>query len=640
MKLRVRIRDGGIAGAPPSFGWIALAILLTCPLIWWNPNLAIAQKEAERGGSSRQAAQNAAPRETWFGDLRKGAALGPNLESAMAKYVAAALDGREPPKDAARVIADAKRAPRIVFLSLGDERGPAGIFRGTGPALQPALDAAILSARSADGAAGRRWRKIDVVDEVVPYPNITLPGFLRVERGVDGLAFENGSGLAFLPDEILARSLADNSGAVQPKRVATYLSRSRPELAPEFARLTGAGPLTLYRFTTRSFLIDADQAVPLFRGHRIFTAVPPEELISSAAAGGQYLVRIVDETGRFEYSYLPKTETTRDEYNILRHAGTTYSLLEVHEVTGDQEVLGAARRALEYLVTVSKPITVAGETLACVVEDGDATLGGNGLACLALAKYIEVTGDREWLPLLRRLAGWMRSVQTGNGYFAVHKQAYPNGPVSDFRSDYYSGEAAFALVRVFEVDPDPAWLDAAERGARYMIQADEGKTSKNLRHDHWLLYTLGELYAHRPQPIVLEHAQRIAASIVESQNRKPEIPDWAGSYSNPPRTTPTATRSEGLCAAWWLARNAGDKKAADRILEALRLGVAFQLQCQFRPESAMYLDAPARAMGGFRETLTDYEIRIDFVQHNISALLGLARILGEVQGPQVRGEGR
>jgi len=61
--------------------------------------------------------------------------------------------------------------------------------------------------------------------------------------------------------------------------------------------------------------------------------------------------------------------------------------------------------------------------------------------------------------------------------------------------------------------------------------------------------------------------------------------------------------------------------------KAIQLGIAFQLQTQFMPESVMYLDHPANALGGFHNNLTDYTVRIDYVQHNISALLGYYRIL-------------
>src|SRR5690349_16208670 len=50
--------------------------------------------------------------------------------------------------------------------------------------------------------------------------------------------------------------------------------------------------------------------------------------LAAAKAGGDYLVSHMHEDGSFLYDYDPVAGTKSDEYNILRHAGTTYSLLE------------------------------------------------------------------------------------------------------------------------------------------------------------------------------------------------------------------------------------------------------------------------------------------------------------------------
>ena len=99
----------------------------------------------------------------------------------------------------------------------------------------------------------------------------------------------------------------------------------------------------------------------------------------------------------------------------------------------------------------------------------------------------------------------------------------------------------------------------------------------------------------------------------------------------PDSLTPTATRIEGLCAGYQLARDFGTAQQAKSILNAIVSGVAFQLQTQIRPESAMYLPDPPRALGAVRRSLISYEIRIDYVQHAMSATLGLHRILGHSQ---------
>ena len=122
---------------------------------------------------------------------------------------------------------------------------------------------------------------------------------------------------------------------------------------------------------------------------------------------------------------------------------------------------------------------------------------------------------------------------------------------------------------------------------------------------------------------------KIAKAIVKSQNRSPVYSDWFGSYSQPPSSTPSATRSEGLYAAYQLARDFGHPVEAQQILITLQNAIGFQLQTQFRPESAMYLNNSKQILGGFHENLTEFEIRIDYVQHNISSIIGLYRIKNE-----------
>jgi hypothetical protein len=341
----------------------------------------------------------------------------------------------------------------------------------------------------------------------------------------------------------------------------------------------------------------------------------------------------VGEDGKFVYIYYPKSGSQPDDYNILRHAGTIYAMLEVHELTGDQDLLEAAERAIGYLVNTAQPCTIEGPEVEdqehlCIVEAGEVKLGGNALAIIALAKYSELTGNQAHYPLMVALGNWMRAVQGADGEFKVHLLEYASGEASSFRSDYYPGEALLALNQLYALDGDPAWLDAAEAGAEWLITVrDGGLETSELEHDHWLLYALNELYRQRPQEIFREHAYKISEAIIAAQNREPQYPDWLGSYNQPPRSTPTATRSEGLFSAYLLARDFGDEEWAAAILEALQLNVAFQLGTQFRPESVMYLKDPGRSLGGFHRSLDNYELRIDYTQHNISALLGLYKVL-------------
>ena len=579
-----------------------------------------AQRDAlETGGSG-----------VWFDDLV--GVLEPSTTAADA--VARCLESRAFGESRCLFEDQGDRFPRIVFLSLGDGMALADVSVGAGLGLAAAASDAASAAGIGEMDRPPRYLKIDFVTGVGTPATVERRGSIELERGLEGLAFDHSSGLAFLPEEVLSRTLVTSDGVIREDNIADYARALGGASSSQADQLWSGGLAEVRSFTTRSFFSDGSGLRPLERGHARLHRSSLEEILEAATAAGEYLRRSVTGSGRFVYSYLPKTDRVKDDYNILRHAGAVYSMLELYEITEDRDLLAGAVRALEFLREQIEPCPESGaEATACVVEKGYVKLGGNALALLAICKYAQVTGDRSLLSLARRLGRRMLAIQADNGEFKIHKQHVESGRVDDLVSEYYPGEALFALVRLSDLDGDSVWLDAAEAGAQYLITVrDAGLSDAELSHDHWLLYALDELHRRRPGELYERHALRLAAAIIESQNREPEFSDWRGSYYRPPRSTPTATRSEGLCAAHQLARDGGRAREATAMLEAVRLGVDFQLQTQFRPESALYLEDQQRVLGGFHRSLTDFEIRIDYVQHNISSLLCLLRAEEALRG--------
>lgn len=373
-------------------------------------------------------------------------------------------------------------------------------------------------------------------------------------------------------------------------------------------------------------------------GHFVGNTQPPtvsvqkDSLLYAAILGADYLVNALNPDGSYIYEYNPKTGHISSNYNILRHAGTTYSILEVYEATGKEKYLEAAKRALEFLNSTIVPCKSENPNTSCVVENGEVKLGGNALAVIAMAKFTSLTGDDKYVPVMQSLASWMEVSMGVSGEFEVHKQSHPQGNRSRFISNYYPGEAILAFNRLFAVDGNSAWLDTAEKGAKWLINIrDMNKTQDDIGHDHWLLYALYDLYRSRPDPLYLKHAFRITESILLRQRQQTDTDhsDWIGSYYTPPRSTPTATRTEGLVSAYHLARLAGDILGTKHILNGINLGIQFELRTQCNRKRSEEFGNPTKALGGFFESLDTYNIRIDYVQHNISALLGYYNILME-----------
>jgi hypothetical protein len=224
----------------------------------------------------------------------------------------------------------------------------------------------------------------------------------------------------------------------------------------------------------------------------------------------------------------------------------------------------------------------------------------------------------------------MVSLQAESGEFTTHIMEYATGQDTGSVSEYYPGEAIYALANLYLLDGNEDWLRAAQAGARWLANDRiAGKAPDKVTHDHWLLLGLDVIQHISPDPVYFDASMAIADAIIQSQNVDPEFPDWFGGFYRPPSSTSNATRTEGLMAAYRVARGFGSPGQAERILHAAKNSVSFQLATQFHPESAMYLPNPQRALGGFHRDLTNFEIRNDYVQHNISGILALLRALTE-----------
>ncbi len=570
--------------------------------------------------------------------------------------------------------------PRIVFISVSDGIGPArvaiGSARGVVKAADHALAQLLPATPKADAAANDhpakgaaannappfepRWIKVDVVDTILFLEDVDFTRKLEFERSLFGLAFPRATPTALLPEELVAGDVISYHQLLYVERLLDYVSRNRnthagPATGPAAGPLQAAPPnapgvsgapaapgapsparlindprsVDVFRFTTRSYFADRNSIEPLYRGHRLFKRIDRDELEASIRGAARYLTKAVSRDGRFDYIYQPELNKQVDDYNLVRHYGTIIALLEAYQELKDPDLLAAAKRAFGYGELSVGQWVQGGEKVPCVIDARIVSLGANALAAVSYAKYVEVTGDKKELDRLRGFGRALIASMREDGSF-VHYQRFPDGLVLTDECEFFPGEAVLALLRINQVDPNPQWVDAAERAAKHLILVrDKDATLLKLPHDHWLLYSLNELYRVRKKELYMGHELKLAEAVWRTQQRAPKYTDWMGGYSTPPGSTPAAVRTEGLMAAYRLFRDHGRRDDATDALEAVVYGVAFQLQCQFRGDNAMYFQDPVRCLGAFRESLTSANIRMDFVQHHLLGILNLYRVMKE-----------
>jgi hypothetical protein len=330
------------------------------------------------------------------------------------------------------------------------------------------------------------------------------------------------------------------------------------------------------------------------------TAINSVNAAKIARQGAVMLSRLVLGNGRFIYRYRAgETPRPGRKYNVLRHCGSAWSMLDVaRRLGGMDEVIDAAYRSLRYLT--DECIHPRGDAL-CVVDDGDIKLGGNGLALLALAELYEMRPEPRLLDTARALGRYIVSEQRPDGDF-VHSRVYATGRERDFRSDYYTGEALFGLLRLAEITGETQWVDCAAACEDGLVRHDYGVTAQS----HWMLYALERLYAARPRDVYAEHARRIAEHIL-----------YFPKYRRDGRSTPIACRSEGLLAYMRLRSRGSDVDASPSIaLMTQEVRENLRLQMESRAPGGAFI------RGGGSD-----EVRIDYIQHNISSFLAFSRFV-------------
>jgi len=349
-----------------------------------------------------------------------------------------------------------------------------------------------------------------------------------------------------------------------------------------------------------------------------------ERLIHSARLAGDYLLRMQKSDGSFHYWYDPASDSfPARAYNILRHTGAGVSLIALYETTHEAKYLIAARKSATFLRTRFRP----GPRGASYVLDfdGKAKLGANGLALILLARLHRHEPDATMLRQVKELAKMVIELQNSDGSFQSYYRIQGTEPAGS-TSLYYPGEAMLGLVESYKLTHDALLLQSVRKGADYLVASQ--RAARELPPDAWLVQALEALYA-------IGHEKRYAEHAVDLSERMIPGGEAAGSEEQDSldaselRSAQVASRAEGMLAGYRLARAIGDIRAG-ALGRALTTSAALQISQQYDEGDGSDVRRP-RAIGGFRQSEASPLIRIDFVQHNISALLGVAETLFPVQ---------
>jgi hypothetical protein len=472
---------------------------------------------------------------------------------------------------------------------------------------------------------------IDLLTAVKPLSNgFPLLDALEVRPGLDGVC-ENERCLA--PWQLtLSDAFSENHPMPSMPDVSYGFSTEAVRKALG-SRSAGAGHGLdgFVRFETESFSVDGNGVHRLIRTRTTPPALSAIGVEQAVRAAEQYIVDAQENDGTFRYSLDPTTGAEdRATLNLPRQAGTTYALCELGRAA---DLRAAVKRAL---ATFEPTETSFGSVSA--LDDGNGFgLGKSALPLLAMLRCRELAGpenDR----LIGQLSRLMLQMQRDNGSFYPGFDATEKRGQGQHETLYAAGQAVLSLVLLEQqlgslkgsaAEPLPAAdklksvVDRAmafyggpywPRPLRDFFFFEEGWHCLAARH---------ALSSHRN-----DGYEQLCIDYVASRLRfvaragDTSEPNFVGGYGLsdlfPPRNTATAGLGEALNAAIAIKQKRGMPVDADKAL--LRDLVGFLLRAQWSASSCYACRTPRAVVGGFSQQLASPSIRIDYVQHAMSAI--------------------
>lgn len=368
---------------------------------------------------------------------------------------------------------------------------------------------------------------------------------------------------------------------------------------------------SIYKYDTLSFVGDRDNNIIDLYRYNILVDVEDidNNLLKERISLGQrwFLNSIDSKTNLLEYMYYPSKDSYSSDNNDVRQIACLWSMTELDLFFKTNLFDEVIENTLDYYLSYK----INGDNYSYLLI-GDSKLAYNAFMILVL---VNVPDYENRDILLKELAEGILSLQNADGSYNTYFNSDINSGV-----DFYPGEAMLSLMKLYEVTQEDKYIDSVKKAYPYYI--DYWRDNKNTAfvpwHSqvYWLLYQeTGDLDL---ASFVFEMNDWLINNYQIAEN---EYPDKIGGF---PKTVPrysTSSYLEGINDAYSIAVSVNDEEHIQKYAESILLGTRFILQTQFTDENSFYLENPTKAIGGFKESLLSNDLRNDYTQHGVVALM-------------------
>jgi hypothetical protein len=358
----------------------------------------------------------------------------------------------------------------------------------------------------------------------------------------------------------------------------------------------------------------------------------------SARRGAGWLHHMNEQKGRFVHGWLPAVNAPLEGDHALRQAGAAFALARAAHYLHDDD---QAARATQAVLTFKEDMTTSpGKSGKMCYPTLPSTVVNRVSVCALLVLTISElpAPGEDLLAMSEQMCEYLRAQQQADGSLQLCETVAGGTPLTldDEQVGQYAGQALYALVRSHERRPAGWKLEVVRKAMPYYMKWWPDHKTRDFACWHSAAYADAFL-ATREKPLaeaVLELGDWVCGLQIERLD--PRQPQWLGGFQNvqggkaqgdAPDVTSAlccAALAEGLRAT----RQLGDLARYERYTGALERGLQFLMTLQYTEGDTQHFAdwyRNERLIGGFHLSHRDGNLRIDFTQYAVSALVQYLR---------------
>lgn len=472
---------------------------------------------------------------------------------------------------------------------------------------------------------------VDYIKIDVAY-NLTKQAWKVVEQQVHhqfhnnhyrkGIGFDEKCSVAFLEQEIYGKAIIRGLSYDKPNffdetnlnySIKQKYNATKPQIKLQELQ-------DIWTFDTYAAFYENGQFINLASGYdangiRAISSNKKQHFQSLIEKNSAFLHDQIQENGKFIYGYFSAYDRDIRNYNTVRHCTSVYALLETFEVQSKPEYWPKIHAAIQYALTNFYKEKDSETAFMIDGKEGEfeIKLGANAAAILMFTKYQEITQKTDYQKYAEKLANGILKLVDSNGS-TTHVLNYPDYDLKEkFRIIYYDGEAALALLRLYQINQDSRLLETVKLMFECFIEKRYEKY-----HDHWLSYCTNELTKICPEDkYFIFGLNNYLKHFIFIRNRK----------------TTYATLLEMLMAAYKMVNRLKEQGHTALFEQAympelqklIEFRADFQTTGFFYPEMAMYMARPDKILHAFYIRHDRFRVRIDDQEHNLSGYIAYVK---------------